>query len=952
MKLYSSSLGAPKDYIEILFANVDCLTNKFTELLILLKSMREAPDIIVLLETNPKYFTKMFCVSEFQIGGYQVITKGFANRSYRGIMLYYKEEHHISEVTLVTSFEEFLCIELALGNKLINLLAVYRSPHSSAVNNCLLISLLEEVILLRGDHVFLGDFNFPDINWSTHSCFGSDEKIENKFLSFLNERFLLQHVVEPTRKGVNQSLNLLDLIVTSSDNVMDIRCYSPLGNGDHSMLGFKMVGFRNEMRMEKKRFCYELGDYEGLCLALSGYFSSADGLPNESADSMWCFLRDSLNELTNQFVPKRRRHKMFRFKMSSELWGLIKLKHRLWRKIYKYGDNSMTEFRRIRESVKRLARRLKMDSQSRIATEYRTSPKLFWSYIKSVSSVKENVGVLNVNGVDIMDSKDKADAFAKFFSSVYVQEDLFDGDDTFHPIELASGMTELKIDNSMVDKKLKCLDTGKSAGPDGIHPRILSEIKLILTDYLTRIFNLSLATGVVPDDWRTSIVVPLHKKGCKSKVENYRPIALTSICCKILESIVKDHIMCHFMRYDIFSHRQFGFLPSRSTALQLLKFLDEVTLSVDSGLEVHTIYTDLEKAFDRIPHNRLLFKLTKYGVHSSLVEWIKNYLIGRTFRVRVKDDFSDSFSVLSGVPQGSVLGPLLFVIYINDLCGVCENMYLFADDAKLFRRISVVGDTQGLQSDIYRMQQWFKRWQMTVNPSKCCFLRFGNGHFAVDYQMQDSLGLTVVVPEVSSVTDLGIVLDSKLQFKDYILTRIKKANSLLGLVGRNFRYLPDVAFVTLYRSLIRSQLEYGVQIWSPHGRVLIDELEKVQKRFTRMVRSCKDLSYTERLQKLQLPSLMYRRRRADLILLYRMVSGQLKEFLCPGLTLCPDIRTRGHDYKLATRLAHKDCRKFYFSNRVVEDWNRLPQSVVDARSSSQFKLLLDEFYGFRRYVVW
>ena len=110
MKLYSSSLGAPKDYIEILYANVDCLTNKFTELLILLKSMREAPDIIVLLETNPKYFTKMFCVSEFQIGGYQVITKGFANRSYRGIMLYYKEEHHISEVTLVTSFEEFLCI--------------------------------------------------------------------------------------------------------------------------------------------------------------------------------------------------------------------------------------------------------------------------------------------------------------------------------------------------------------------------------------------------------------------------------------------------------------------------------------------------------------------------------------------------------------------------------------------------------------------------------------------------------------------------------------------------------------------------------------------------------------------------------------------------------------------------------------------------------------------------
>ena len=168
---------------------------------------------------------------------------------------------------------------------------------------------------------------------------------------------------------------------------------------------------------------------------------------------------------------------------------------------------------------------------------------------------------------------------------------------------------------------------------------------------------------------------------------------------------------------------------------------------------------------------------------------------------------------------------------------------------------------------------------------------------------------------------------------------------MLGIVGRTLKYLPDDAFVTLYKSLIRSQLEYGVQIWSPHGRGLIEELERVQRRFTRMVRSCKGLIYTERLKKLRLPSLTYRRKRADLILLYKMKSGQLMDCHCPGLTLCPDERTRGHEFKLATRLAHKDCRKYYFSNRVVDDWNRLPGPVVSAESLSLFKSLLDDYFG-------
>ena len=314
-----------------------------------LKSLIEVPDVIVLLEANPKHFTKPLSISEFQIDGYQVLTSGFASQSCRGIVAYYKEELHISEVTLCTPFKEALCIKLALTNKTMNLLSVYRSPNSSGANNDLLIQLLEEFILLRGEHVIIGDFNFPDINWNTFSCNGSAEKIENKFLNFLNDSFLLQHVDEPTRRAANQTSSVLDLVITSGD----IQYYSPLGNGDHSILGFKLVGFTKNLRPDEKRFCYELGDYGGLSMALDECLSNTDRPLESSVDSEWRFFRNTLNELTSRFVPKKQIYKKFTFRMTPELKCLIELKHQLWRRIYKYGDDIMTEFRVTRDKVKR-----------------------------------------------------------------------------------------------------------------------------------------------------------------------------------------------------------------------------------------------------------------------------------------------------------------------------------------------------------------------------------------------------------------------------------------------------------------------------------------------------------------------------------------------------------------------------------------------------------------------
>ena len=364
-------------------------------------------------------------------------------------------------------------------------------------------------------------------------------------------------------------------------------------------------------------------------------------------------------------------------------------------------------------------------------------------------------------------------------------------------------------------------------------------------------------------------------------------------------------------------------------------------MAYDLRQEVDIIYTDLEKAFDKISHDRLLFKLKRYGIHPKILTWIKNYLVNRHFAVRVSDKLSDSTRVTSGVPQGSVLGPLLFIIYINDLQDVCNNVYLFADDAKIFRNLRCPKDSDTLQEDINHVMEWFEKWHISVNISKCCLLRIGGNSESVDYMLRDSGGQTYNIPVVDSITDLGVIVDSQLNFKEHILAKTKKAGMLLGIIARNFKHLSEEAFVCLYKSLVRSQLEYAVQVWNPYRMGLIAEILRIQRRATKLVRSCKNLSYVDRLKKLKLPSLAYRRIRADMIMTYKITRGYFLNFNCPALMPCPDQRTRGHSWKLVTGINHRDCRKHFFSNRVVRYWNNLPEEVVDASDLAAIKALMD-----------
>ena len=277
-------------------------------------------------------------------------------------------------------------------------------------------------------------------------------------------------------------------------------------------------------------------------------------------------------------------------------------------------------------------------------------------------------------------------------------------------------------------------------------------------------FNLSLKERVVPFEWKEANIIPLFKKGSRNKSENYRPVSLMSVICKLLERLIKDHkIMVDFLvRHRLLNSSQHGFLKARSCLTNMLYFLEEITKWIDEGSPVDIIYLDFQKAFDKVPHQGLLLKLKAHGIGDGVIDWIEQWLTDRRQRVVVDGEISNWKSVLCGVPQVSVLGPLLFLIYINDVDeNITSNVLKFADDTKLFRKVNTDGDKQHLQNDLDRLVKWSEKWQILFNFVKCKCLHTGHGNLDVNYKMGDTvLGTTV------KEKDLGVTISADMKISE------------------------------------------------------------------------------------------------------------------------------------------------------------------------------------------
>ena len=411
----------------------------------------------------------------------------------------------------------------------------------------------------------------------------------------------------------------------------------------------------------------------------------------------------------------------------------------------------------------------------------------------------------------------------------------------------------------------------KAAGPDQIPCQILKELATELAPALTSFFQQSLHNGDLPSNWLTAWVAPIFKKGPQSEPANYRPVSLTCITCKMLEHIICSHIRAHMDKHRILTSFNNGFRSKHSCESQLLLTTHDLLTRMDRREQVDVVVLDFSKAFDTVPHLRLLRKLELLGIHGELLTWIRSFLSARTQRVMIEGCHSKAHSVDSGVPQGTVLGPLLFLCFINDLPSVIDphkSVRLFADDCLLYRSIRSMSDKVQLQCDLDALSKWGDCWGMHFNVNKCHIMQIANSTGPRFYELKN-----VVLSEVKTAKYLGVLLSCDLSWSPHIASIVSQAHQRLSFLQRNLRESPFRYRGTAYQSLVRSQLEYCCTIWDPTLKGEIEQIERVQRQAARWAKGAYGMtSVTRLLKELGWQDLADRRRHHRLILLYKILN--------------------------------------------------------------------------------
>lgn len=615
------------------------------------------------------------------------------------------------------------------------------------------------------------------------------------------------------------------------------------------------------------------------------------------------------------------------------LIGLIRTKKALWQRYRRSGSTSdFLAHRQFSNSLSSMIFQAKKDFENHVARS--SDRKLFYKSARSKLQSKVSIPILHDSTGSLCKSgKEVAEEFASNFTKAFIEEPpgrLPAISTSANPHSIST----VVFDTEEIKQLLRTLATDTSPGPDQIDARVLKFCSDGLALPLSLIMTCSFRHHILPDDWLCGIVTPIYKKGDKLQAHNYRPITLTSLVCKIAEKIIQAKMFEFAVKYSILPPQQHGFIPGRSVITNLLTCVNDWTISINQGSPVDIIYLDFAKAFDRVPRKRLLKKLHNHGIRGDLLSWIEAYLSHRSFQVRVGGDLSAPHPVVSGVPQGSTLGPLLFLLYTADLPSIIKSRSaFFADDTKIYGNPLEDGDK--LQEDIDAVERWCRDWLLPVNPDKCSVMYMGRNNPKTLYKIDGKQ-----IKEVTTQVDLGIMISSDLSWTPHIEFIVAKANRMLYLIRRGFPGCSLENLGQFYRTYIRPIIEYAGPVWHPVLQRDSELLENVQRRATRLTLGVSRPSYEERLQVCKLSSYLERKLRGDLIFTYRALHGLLGVDMAYLYQLNTN-NLRGHNFKLRKEKFTTTVRQHFLSNRIFDCWNALPHQIVNAASVNRFKNCYD-----------
>ena len=764
-------------------------------------------------------------------------------------------------------------------------------------------------------------------------------KAECEYLLKTAADFHLEQLnVHPTRKD-----NILELIFTSCPETV-LSCETGPGISDHDHILISRVKLRAAQNKKQPREIqlFNKADWPQMKASLK---SSSDdffaGKPEEnSVNTNWLYAKHCIADVIQKCVPSKKVSGRYKPPwITGKNKRLIRKKQRAYNRA-KDSDNDKdwTTFRHIRKELQKDMKDAHNNYINDVISE--DGNKGLWRYLKGVRKDSCGVGTLVKELKVATQPGEKAEMLNEQFSSVFTREDSTDVPD-LGPSPFKE-MPPIKIGKAGVLKLLKNLKTRKASGPDKIPAILLKTCAEELTPMLAFIFQQTLDQNTVPDDWKTALVTPVFKKGKRSEPANYRPVSLTSIICKINEHIIVSETMDHLERQNILVDYQHGFRRRRSCESQLLITSHDLASILNRRSQVDVAVLDFAKAFDKVPHQRLLKKLRYYNLHANVVGWIESFLADRTQRVIVDGHTSAEAPVLSGVPQGTVLGPLLFLIFINDIAtNVTSSIRLVADDCLVYRETSTQQQCQLLQKDLDELAAWSITWGMAFNVSKCNIVSITNAiknRQIFIYSMNNP-----VIKTINSTAYLGLTINNKLQWSEHINNITSADNRMLGFLSRTLRKCPQKLKEKAYKTTVRPKLEYCAAIWDPHQEKYVDKIEMVQRRAARFVKntphrhSGPQPSVSAMVADLGWESLQQRRHNIRVTLLYK-VKNRLVEVPEEYHPVPNNTRARRvHSQQYVRHQAAIDTFKYSFLPRTIADWNKLPSAIVEAESLDDFK---------------
>ena len=894
-------------------------------------------DIIMLTETNLPHDQ----ISDFSISGFQnIIRKDRVGRTGGGIAMYVAD--HLGAIRM-SEFElpdlEALWVKVKAGHNVILFCTCYRPPDAKAD---FWVTLQDSLDLAKhsgiSDIVLAGDFNADP---STR---------EGQLLNiFCRSNDLFCHVNEPTRI-TDTTATILDQFISSRSTLLtDVAVYAPIAKCDHCPIRAVLKTSQNYPKPKaysRHIWQYDLANFEEFKRQLSNVDWNdcfKDGVSLDEACNLWIetFLNIARNCIPNKVVIVRPGDKPFFNKELRKMRRKKNIAHRKAKRSNKPAD--WEQFRKMRNEYNLSIKNAKANSEQTRAEKLRDkeslSPKKWWRLAKSFlqkDGKKSAYPPLKVGDDLVCDDKSKAEVFNDFFASSSKLED------SHVPKPDSTCNVERVLDKISIQEKdiadlLKCLDISKATGPDQISQVMLKKAGDSIVPSLTQLFNLSLERGVFPSKWKKANVTPIHKKNDNAVVDNYRPVSLLSCVGKLFEKAVFKYVFNFLRDTGAISLKQSGFMPGDSTVYQLTHLYHLFSEAINNQKIVRMVFCDISKAFDRVWHTGLLAKLSRVGITGNLLKWFENYLSNREQRVVINGQSSEWKHIKAGVPQGSVLGPLLFLIFINDITNEVQSseVRLFADDTILY----VIADNptesvDALNNDLQRIKLWADKWLVKFSPPKTKSLTLSKK------QKQRAPPLTfgnTPIEEIDSHKHLGVTLSHNLSWGEHIDDTIASAGKRVDVLNALKFKLDRETLERLYLAFVRSKLEYASIVWDNCTNEQRDLIEQVQYRAGKIVsgainRTSKDIVY----QELGWHRLAERRQNQRLKVFHKIVNGKTPGYLQSEVPVADPNRENLRNAEHIPRIRGKVFFENTFFPKTIKEWNDLDNDTKSVESNETF----------------